>query len=139
MRVTLKKLEGLAMVAKGGSNHWVPMDVAEEVGGLDAASRPLELMLMGIAGCAAMDVLSILLKKKVDLDDFEVQAEAEQAPDHPKIFTEIHIHYILTGTEIKRADVDRAIALTNDKYCGAIATVKEVALVKHTYEIKEAE
>jgi putative redox protein len=106
---------------------------------LDAASRPLELMLMGIAGCASMDVLSILLKKKVDLDDFEVHVEAEQAPDHPKIFTEIHFHYILTGTEIKKANVDRAIALTDDKYCGAIAMVKEVALVKHTYEIKEAE
>lgn len=136
MKVKLKQIEGLAMAARGSSNHWVAMDVSADVGGTDAGVPPMELLLMGVAGCAAMDVLSILQKKKVDVTGFEVEAQAERAPEHPKTFTRIDLNFIITGGNIKTADVERAIQLTDQKYCPGTAMMKEVAIVNYNYQIR---
>jgi putative redox protein len=81
-------------------------------------------MLMGIAGCSAMDVISILKKKKVDVRGFRMDVTAERAEEHPQKFTRIHFHYIVTGKDVREADANRAIELTEEKYCGAIATIR---------------
>jgi len=98
MKVHLKQLDGLALAARSEhTNHWVTMDSAKPVGGVDAATRPMELMLMGIAGCSAMDVISILKKKQADVRDFRMEVTAERAEEHPQRFTRIHFHYIVRG------------------------------------------
>ncbi len=139
MKATIQRINGTALVGRGGSNHWVVMDGPEDFGGFSAGTRPMEMLLIGLAGCSAMDVLSILKKKRVKLDDFSMQVEAERAEEHPKVFTKIHLHYIFTGRDIKPKDVERAIELSQDKYCGASAMFRKVAEVSYDYEIKEPE
>ena len=139
MKATIQRINGTALAARGGSNHWVVMDGPEEFGGFSAGTRPMEMILIGLAGCSAMDVLSILKKKRVKLDDFSMQVEAERAEDHPKVFTKIHLHYIFTGKAIKAKDVERSIELSQDKYCGASAMLRKAAEISFDYEIIEPE
>jgi len=138
MRVKLQRIDGLALAGAGDSNHWVTMDSPEEFGGFSAGSRPMELMLMAVAGCTAMDVLSILKKKRVRLDDFSMEVEAERAEEHPRVFTEIKLHYIFTGKNVRPVDVERAIDLTQDKYCSATAMLNKVVRITRDYEIRGA-
>jgi putative redox protein len=139
MKVWLRQVDGLALAAKSGSNHWVTLDGPEEFGGHSGATRPMELILMGLAGCTSMDVLSILKKKRVSLVDFSVTVEAERADEHPKVFTNIKLHYVFTGKAIKSQDVERAIELSQTKYCGASAMLARSAEISYDYEIKESE
>jgi putative redox protein len=139
MKVTIQRINGTALVGRGGSNHWVVMDGPEDFGGFSAGTRPMEMILIGLAGCSAMDVLSILQKKRVRLDDFSMRVEAERAEEHPKVFTKIHLHYVFTGSNIKPRDVERSIELSQDKYCGASAMLRKAAEISHDYEIKEPE
>ena len=139
MKVTIQRINGTALVGKGGSNHWVVLDGPEEFGGFSAGTRPMEMILIGLAGCTAMDVLSILKKKRVKLDDFSMQVESDRAEDHPKVFIKIHLHYIFTGKNIKPKDVDRSIELSQDKYCGASAMLRKAAEISFDYEIIEPE
>ena len=138
MQVTLKQIEGLALAAKGGSNSWVVMDTAANVGGLGGGTRPLELMLMGIAGCASMDVIAILKKKQVDLRDIEVQVTAERREKHPQSIKEITFNYILTGNGIQPADVEKAISLSDSTYCGAIDMIRGCTEINLQYTIQES-
>jgi putative redox protein len=138
MSVTVKQIEGLALAAYANSNHWVTMGAPLELGGFGAASRPMELVLMGIAGCATMDILAILKKKRIDIQDFDLKVDAERAEEHPQVFTEINFHYTFKGKDIKGKDVDRAIELTDEKYCGATAMIKPRVKVNYKYDIVEA-
>ncbi len=138
MKVIVQSIDGLSLAARGDSNHWVAMDAAADVGGADGATRPMELMLMGLGGCTAMDVLSILKKKRVILDDFECQIEAERAQEHPKIFTRIRIKYIFYGENLPREAVERAIELSETTYCSASAMLRKSAEMVSTYEIRPA-
>jgi putative redox protein len=96
----------------------------------------MELLLMSLVSCTAMDVASILRKKRVKLDGFSVEAEAEQAPEHPKVFTDIKLHYIFTGSGIRPADVERAIELSETKYCSVSHMLKKSAAISHDYRIE---
>ena len=139
MKIRIEQIRGLALVARGDSNHWVTMDGPEEFNGFMAGSRPMELLLMGVAGCAGMDVLSILRKKRVELDDFWMDVDGERAEEHPQVFTKITLKYFFVGNNIKPSDVERAISLTEEKYCGATAMLRNSVDIIHEYEITQRE
>lgn len=139
MKVTLKQIDGLAMAAKADSKHWVIMDGPERLGGHEAGASPMQLVLMGLAGCTGMDVVNILKKKRIQLTDFTIEVEAAQAEDYPKVFTEIHLRYRLSGENLRDADVEKAIELSETKYCSVLAMLKSTARVTHEYEIHSAE
>jgi putative redox protein len=137
MKAVVKRIQGMALAAKADSNHWLTMDAAETNGGMDAGSRPVELILMGLGGCTSMDVLSILQKKRVTLDDYEVLIEADRAEDHPKVFNQIKLKFIFYGKNIPEEAVKRAIELSETKYCSVSAMLSKTATITVEYEIKE--
>lgn len=128
------KFEGSA-----GSGFSLTMDSAASVGGEDSGFRPMELLLIGLAGCTAMDVISILKKKRQDVTGFEVKVKGERAEEHPKVYTDIEIEYIVTGHDIDPKAVERSIELSVTKYCGAQATLTHTADIKTTYTIHQTE
>jgi putative redox protein len=135
MEAHIKMLSGLSLVGKGSTNHWIPMDASEDLGGSNAASRPMELLLIGLGGCTGMDVLSIMQKMKVPFDDFEIKLDAERSAEHPKVFTKIKIKFIIYGKNINEKNVQRAIELSETKYCGASAMLKHTAQIETSYSI----
>ena len=129
MKATVQHIKDMAFVGKGNSGHWIAMDGAEKVGGSDSASRPLELMLIGLGGCTSMDVVSILRKKRVPFTDFWVDFDATQAEDHPKVFTNIIMTYHVKGDGVKKADVERAVDLSKEKYCSVQAMLRKATSI----------
>lgn len=117
------------------SNHEIKMDALPEVGGEDKAIRPKELLLSGLAGCTGMDVISILKKMKIEPQEFRVDVKAELSEDHPKVFTKIHVHYYLKG-DIASDKLERAIDLSQNKYCGVSAMYREICPVSYDYKIE---
>ena len=138
-KVYLKQVKGLTLAARGESNHWITMDGPEKLGGSNAGVRPKELVLMALAGCTGSDVVSILQKKRVKLSDFEINITAQQSENHPKVFTHIDLEYVFYGKDIKEKDVERAIELSTDTYCGVSAMLKKAMTINHTYKIVETE
>ncbi|MCW8961324.1 MAG: OsmC family protein [Ignavibacteriaceae bacterium] len=138
-KVYLKQIKGLSLAARGESKHWVTMDGPEHLGGSDAAVRPKELLLMSLAGCTGSDVVSILQKKRVNLTDFEINITAQQTEEHPKVFTDIDLEYVFYGKDLKEKDVERAIELSTETYCGVSAMLKKAININHTYRIVESE
>lgn len=134
----LKQIDGLAFTAKGDSNHWVMMDGPASVGGTDAGSRPKELVLYALAGCTASDVVNILKKKRTPLQGFEMYLTGEEAEEHPKVFTDIHIEYVFFGDAISTGDVERAIELSTTKYCSVSAMLTPKVNITHSYRIEPA-
>ncbi|RME48366.1 MAG: OsmC family peroxiredoxin [Chloroflexi bacterium] len=111
------------------------LDADPSVGGQDMGFRPLELMLVSLAGCTAMDVISILRKKRQDVTGFEVRVEADQANDHPRVYTDIRVVYMVRGRNIDPAAVERSIELSETKYCPASAMLRKTARITSRYEI----
>ena len=136
-RVFLKQIREVTFAAKGDSNHWVVMDGPESVGGCNAGSRPKELLLVALAGCTASDVASILKKKKVPLQEFEMNLTAEEVDEHPKVFTSINVEYVVYGNGINHADVERAIELSETKYCSVSAMLRPAVKITHSYRIEK--
>lgn len=106
-----------------------------DVGGDDDGFRPMTLIALGIAGCTAMDVISILQKKRQDITAFEVEIDSEQAEEHPRVFTKLCIRYLITGNDVDKNAVERAIELSATKYCPAQAMFQDIAPIELTYEI----
>ncbi len=131
----IKQVKGITFAGKTNSNRWVMMDGPEGFGGSDAAIRPKELLLLALGGCTGSDVVSILEKKRVKLDDFEMNIEAEMAEEHPKVYTTINVEYVFYGKEIKDSDVERAIDLSLTKYCGVTAMLEKAINITHSYKI----
>ena len=119
--------EKMSFDGSSESGFSVPLGTSPAVGGDDDGFRPLELLAIGLAGCTAMDVMSILQKKRQKVNSFEVQVHAERAADHPKVFTHITIEYIISGNNLSEEAVQRAVQLSEDKYCPAQAMFKQVA------------
>jgi putative redox protein len=136
-KVYLKQVKGLTLAAKGESNHWITMDGPEKLGGNNAGVRPKELLLMALAGCTGSDVVSILLKKRSNLTDFEINITAQQTEEHPKVFTQIDLEYVFYGKDLKVNDVERAIELSTTTYCGVSAMLRKAIKINHTYRIVE--
>jgi len=122
--------------AETESGRQVWMDTKPEAGGEDKGPSPIELVLMALGGCTAMDVILILKKKKVDLDHFTIQLEGERASEHPKYYTKINLNYIFEGKNLKEEDIRQAIELSMDKYCSVSAMLKEKAEISYRWDIR---
>jgi putative redox protein len=138
LKARVKLVEGITFVAESGSGHAVVMDASPEVGGRDLGARPMEMLLMGAGGCSAIDVVHILRKARQDMVDCVVELDAERAAEDPKVFTRIHMHYIVTGRSLNPAQVERAIKLSKEKYCSATIMLAKTAEVTSDYEIRES-
>ena len=138
MKARVKWLEGMTLVGEAGSGHAVVMDAAPEVGGRDLGVRPMEMLLLGMGGCTAIDVLSILRKGRQAVTDCVVELEAERAETDPRVFTRIQVRYIVTGRNLNEAQVKRAITLSAEKYCSAAVMLGKTAAISHTWEVREA-
>lgn len=139
MNATVAWRQGLSFTGKADTGFEVPLGADPEVGGANDGFRPLELMAVSLAGCTAMDVISILTKKKQEVTAFEVKVHAEQAEEFPKVFTQAVITYLVTGHAVDEAAVLRAIELTATKYCPAQAMLGKVVPMELVYEIYEDE
>ena len=138
MDCTVKWINGsMSFVAETESGHAFVMDGAPEAGGRNIGPRPMETVLAGTGGCAAFDVVLILRKSRQEIAGCEVQLKAERADSDPKVFTKIHMHFVVRGTNLKQSLVERAIELSHDKYCSASAMLGKTAVITHDYEIIE--
>lgn len=137
MQARIKWKDGASFIAESGSGHTVLMDGPPEAGGKNSGPRPMEMLLMGTGGCASFDVVMILKKSRQDISDCVVEIEAERAPQEPKVFTRIHFHFILTGKQLNRRQVERAISLSAEKYCSASIMLAKTAELTHDFEIVE--
>lgn len=126
---------GLSFSGTADSGFTLPLGAARSAGGEDDGFRPMELIALGLAGCTAMDVISILLKKRQQVTGFEVRVHAERTAEHPRVFTDIVIEYIVRGRGIDPAAVERAIELSETKYCPAQAMLAKAVPIRHTYQI----
>ena len=138
MHATVNWSGRMSFAGTAESGFSLPLGADPAVGGDTDGFRPIELMLVGLAGCTAMDVISILHKKKQAVSAFEVRAEAERADEHPRVFTRIHIRYRVTGTGIDPAAVARAIELSETKYCPAQAMLRPAVPITSSFEIIDA-
>lgn len=133
----VKQVQGITFVGKTDSNHWITMDGPENFGGSNAGIRPKELILISLAGCTGSDVASILQKKRVKLDGFEMNITAEQQEEHPQVFTKIILEYVFYGKNLPVNEIERAIELSQTKYCSVTAMLQKAVTIEHTYRIVE--
>ena len=135
MKARVKWVDGMMFVGESGSGHAVVMDGAPEFGGRDLGIRPMEMMLLGMGGCTAFDVVLILRKGREPVTDCVVELDAERAATDPKVFTRIHVRYRVTGRGLDPAKVDRAVKLSAEKYCSASVMLGATAEITHEVEI----
>ncbi|MCG8382458.1 MAG: OsmC family protein [Gammaproteobacteria bacterium] len=135
----VKWLDYMTFVGETGSGHSVVMDGPPETGGRNLGVRPMEMLLMGMGGCTAFDIVMILKKSRQAVTDCIVELKAERAESDPKVFTKIHVHYVITGRTLSEKHVQRALKLSAEKYCSASIMLGETATVTHDYEIIEDE
>lgn len=135
MDAVVRNISGVTFIGKGDSNHWVNMDGRQEVGGSGAASSPMELVLIALGGCTGGDVASILEKMRIRPERFEIQISAERASEHPKVFNKISLEYRFWGNELPTAQLERAIQLSQDKYCSLSAMLKASAQIEYHYVV----
>ena len=128
---------GMSFLAETGSNHLLTMDGAPDGGGRNLAPRPMEVVLAGTGGCSAYDVVVILKKSGQDVTGCEVQLSAERAPTDPKVFTRIHMHWVVRGRGLKRNLVEHAVRLSHEKYCSATAMLTKTAEITRDFEVVE--
>ena len=128
-------VKGVTFLGKGETNHWVTMDGPEEFGGSAAGSRAKELILLALAGCTGADVASLLTKMRVPFTKFEIDVEAEMAEEHPKVYTKVKLIYQFWGENLDTSKIERAIELSETKYCPANAMLKNSVEITNRYEI----
>ena len=136
METRLKWAGAAAFIGYSSSGHTVVMDGPPEGGGRNLGPRPMEMLLLSMAACSTYDVVSILKKSREEPEDCEVLVSAKRADDHPKIFTDIHLHFIVTGKNIRGKSVSRAIELSAEKYCSASIMLGAMAKITHDFEIR---
>jgi len=135
MKARVKLVEGMQFVGSADSGHGVVMDAATEIGGRNSGIRPMEMLLVGMGGCTAIDVVMILRKGRETVTDCLVELNAERATSEPKVFTRIHVHYKVSGRGLTAAKVERAIKLSKEKYCSASIMLGQVAEITHDFEV----
>ncbi len=141
-QVVIRHVEGVTLIGRAKTNHWVAMDGPETFGGADAATRPMELFLISLGGCTGADVASLLQKMRVKVDKFEVHIDSERAPEHPKVYTRIDLTYKFWGKNLEsvKDKIEKAINLSQDKYCSISAMLRQANIpLNHTYELIESE
>ncbi|MEH6565751.1 MAG: OsmC family protein [Halopseudomonas sp.] len=138
MKAHIKWVDGAMFLGESGSGHTVVMDGPPEAGGRNMGIRPMETVLVGLGGCASYDVVSILKKARQDIRDVHTLLEAERAETEPKVFTKIHLRFVVTGKNLKEAHVKRAVELSAEKYCSASILMERAGVeITHDYEIVE--
>ncbi len=139
MKARIKWVEEATFIAESGSGHCVVMDGPPDHGGRNLGPRPMEMMLMGLGGCTAFDVMLILKRGRQAVTDCQVELSAERAETEPKVFTRIHVHFIVSGHELKEKHVQRAVQLSAEKYCSASIMLAGAGVeITHDYEIHDA-
>lgn len=137
-RARVKWIENRRFLGESGSGHAVVMEGAPGEGEIATGIRPMEMLLLGMGGCTTYDVVDILEKARERVTDVVVEIEAERAGEVPKVYKQIHAHYIVTGHGLKPSAVERAIKLSAEKYCSATIMLAATAAVTHDFEIVEA-
>ena len=137
MNLSVNWVDGMLMVGKSHSGHSITMDGPVEIGGENLGVRPMEMLLLGVAGCTMIDVVTTLKKMRQDLSHCETKINAERANEHPKVFTDIHIHFIVKGKDLDSKKVDKAIKLSAEKYCSASIMLGKTAKITHDFEVTE--
>lgn len=135
MKARVKWVEGVSFVGESGSGHAVVMDGPPDSGGRNLGIRPMEMLLIGMGGCTAFDVVHILKKARQPVEDCVVELTAERAADEPKVFTGIHVHFVISGDGLAEKHVARAVELSAEKYCSASIMLGKTARISHDYEI----
>ena len=137
MNISVKWIDGMLMVGKSDSGHASVMDGPPEIGGENLGVRPMEMLLLGMTGCTVIDVVSTLKKMREDVVDCQTQVSADRSEEYPKVFTNIHVHFLLRGKQLNPLKVDKAIKLSAEKYCSASIMIGKTAIITHDYEIIE--
>lgn len=137
MEAKVKWVDGVMFVGETASGHAVVMDGSPDHGGRNMGPRPMEMILLGLGGCTSFDVVEILRKGRNDFVDCHVAITAERADSIPSVFTKIHLHYVVTGRELKASAVERAINLSAEKYCSASIMLGKTAEITHDFEVIE--
>ena len=135
MKTTVKWVDNMMMVGESASGHAIVMDGPQEIGGQNLGVRPMEMLLLGMGGCTTIDVLSILKKMRESVRDCHCEISAKRAEDHPKVFTDIHIHFVVSGENLDEKKVEKAIGLSAERYCSASIMLGKAAKVTHDFEI----
>ena len=137
MNLSVNWVDGMLMVGKSHSGHSITMDGPIEIGGENLGVRPMEMLLLGVAGCTMIDVVTTLQKMRQDLSHCETRISAERANEHPKVFTDIHIQFIVKGKDLDSKKVGKAITLSAEKYCSASIMLGKTAKITHDFEVLE--
>ena len=136
MKATIKWVDGVMFLGESGSRHSVVMDGAESQGGRNMGIRPMEMLLLGLGGCASFDVMSMLKKSRQQVTDCRAEVEAERVDAVPAVFSKIHLHFVVTGNELKETQVKRAVELSAEKYCSASIMMEAAGIeMSHSYEL----
>src|SRR5210317_1067683 len=135
MKARVKWVEGVTFIGESASGHAVVMDGPPESGGRNLGIRPMEMLLLGMGGCTAFDVVMILKKARQPVTDCVVEMQAERAATDPRVFTRIHVHFVVSGNGLSDKQVARAVELSADKYCSASIMLGKAAEISHDYEI----
>lgn len=132
---TLTLLDGMSFAARTGSGHTLTLDAKQAAGGQERGPRPMELLLLGLGGCTAMDVISILRKMRQLVTGYQVEVHGERAAEHPQVYTQMTVEHIVTGANLDEAAVRRAIELSNTRYCSAQAMLRQAAPITTRYRL----
>ena len=138
MKARIKWIQDVMFLGESGSGHSVVMDGAPDAGGRNLGVRPMEMLLLGLGGCSAFDVMLILKRGREAVTDCVVDIDAERATTDPKIFTKIVMHYTVTGQGLERKKVERAVQLSAEKYCSASAVIGKTAQITHTITLVDS-
>ena len=136
--VEIRQVAGMTLAARGSSNHWVIMDTAKAMGGAEAGASPMELVLFALGGCTGMDIISILKKMRVAYDEFRITMDFTRTSEHPKVYSDITLHFHFTGTDLPLAKLEKAVALSRDRYCGVQAMLRgsvNITTEIHVHEV----
>lgn len=138
MKARIKLIEGVCFAGETGSGHAVVMDGPPDAGGRNLGPRPMEMLLLGLGACTSFDVVHILRKARQDIRDCVAEVEAQRAESDPKVFTSIHVHFILSGKNLDPRRVEQAVRLSAEKYCSASIMLAKTAQITHDFEVRDA-
>jgi putative redox protein len=139
MHVRIKWVEGVSFVGESETGHAVVLDGAPENGGRNIGMRPMEMLLVGMGACTSFDVVTILKKSRQPIVNCVAEIDAERADEIPKVFTKIHVHFVITGNNLNATQVERAVKLSAEKYCSASIMLSKSVDITHDFEIRTFE
>ncbi len=137
MKVLIKQIEGLKLVGKNEKGHEVTVDTRKDVGGFESAMTPMELVLVALGACTAMDVISILKKMKVEYEEFGIEVEGEREKEHPKVYKDIKLTYIFKGKNLPYDKIEKAINLSLNKYCSVSNMINKTAKISYNIKLND--